>query len=464
MIASPPINAGRSPWDRVAAASLVAAVAALPLVKSIQLPWIGSRAALFDLAALLTIGSWAAARTRDRSWRTVDRAWSIDAPLLALFAVSIASGWTVWRALGSRVAMTQFTIEVIVLAYILAFFLAARDVLIRNHLLPAATLAWTCGAAVAGALGIVGTMEMFRCHTPLSSLVLWQSRLTSTFTNPNQLAAYLVPTVPVTAAVWVAAANRRRLGVFAALVAFSSMVALLFTGSRGGLVGIIAAIAAMVILQRRSIRALAAVFTVVAVALLVFALAHQRAERGNACLAYMNENVRSLTVRLADELGVARILFRNAPAARVTFGGDTASAFVFRAQMARYALLLAATHPLGAGIGTMHLYIYEMTDHQAYVDAHDMFLTVLAETGFVGAALFVWAVAWFLWTAFTLARRSTSAWLRTVAAGMAAGLAGYILMSTSFDAQRQRVLWVAFAWVYAAWRQSATQMARPNLV
>jgi O-antigen ligase len=102
----------------------------------------------------------------------------------------------------------------------------------------------------------------------------------------------------------------------------------------------------------------------------------------------------------------------------------------------------------------MHLYVYEMTHHQAYVDAHNMLLTVLAETGVSGVVLFGWFVTWIIWRAFLAARSAQDRFLRASAVGLAAGLVGFLVMSTSFDAQRQRVFWMASALVFAIWRTS----------
>ncbi len=430
----------------------------MPFVKSAPLPIVGTRVAMFDVAAAVAIVLWAAARTQQRSWATTARAPSLDMALLGFVVVAAASGSTVWRTFGSRAAVAQFALELGVLLYLVSFFVAARDLLTRLHAVSTAIAAWMAGATVSAALGLIGAVEMFRCVRPLSSLVLWDTRLTSTFINPNQLAAYLVVTIPLAAAVWLAAGERAALALSAGAATLASIVALVLSASRGGLVGMVAGAVTMTVLAWRSTAYRRMLAAMIAATIVVLAVAHLEARRGNVCLAYAADTTTSLTVHLAREIGLARYVLNTAPRNQVVFGADTASAFAFRAQMSRYAFALAAAHPIvGAGLGTMHLYVYELTHHQAYVDAHNMFLTVMAETGVSGLLLFGWFVGWMTWRAFSLSRAAEDPFVRTVAVGLTAGLVGFLLMSTSLDAQRQRVLWTAFAVVFAMWR---TSMAR----
>jgi hypothetical protein len=449
VIVSPASRVAPSFLDRLARSAVLASFVVLPIGKSPQLPVVGSRLTLFDLTAIVALLAWGLARLRRRDWKTATRIPAVDVALVAYFFVAVVSGWAAWNGLHSRVAIGAYALEIAVLAYLIAFFFAARDVLVRSEALRPAVAAWIVGAGIATLLGIVGTLEMFRCSPPLSALVLWSSRLVSTFINPNQLAAFLVPTIAVAAGVWMSSsgATNRQIGL-AAFVVLSGGSAIFWSASRGGLVGTASAALVMVALQRRS-RAFWNGFAIFAGTVALVWLVGEIASRyANTCVAYAVDNAESLTLRLFEELGIARGLVRSR---HVTFGGDTASAFAFRAQMAYFAFMLAKIHPwTGVGLGTMHFYVYELTGHEASVDAHNTFLTVLAETGFFGVALFVWATGWFVWQAFLLTKSASDPWLKPVASGLSAALAGFLVMSISFDGQRQRVLWMMFALVAAA--------------
>jgi O-antigen ligase len=191
--------------------------------------------------------------------------------------------------------------------------------------------------------------------------------------------------------------------------------------------------------------------------------------RGNACFNYLSNTLTAMTVHLPGSLQLAQSLLHveQSPAAAagtnvkrasagkldavIPMGGDTATSFAFRGVMARIAWHFAVEHPFtGIGLGTMHVHVMAITGQTADVDAHNMTMTVLAETGFVGLALFAWCIGWCAWTAFVAFTHATGDPLRALRAGLLVALLAFLVMTLSFDGQRQRVLWTLLAVIYAS--------------
>lgn len=477
--------------DRLAMFGLLASVVAIPITRSITLPVVGPRLTVFELIALPSILVWLAARALSRSWNTVVVWPKLDVALGAFWCVAALSGITAYRTLGTT-ALVPFVTELLVLSYLLMFFLMARDLLVRRRALGSLFDAWAVAALVVGIFGVLGIAEMLRCAPPMSSLVYGQSRLLSTFRNPNQVAAYMVPTVMVFTALWASRpmSPLRRLFLPAAVL---SVMVLFFCASRGGAIAVTAGWVMLVLLQQwtsllRVIGTLALSIVVLAGSTLVLK------SEGNACFAYVGNTVTTLTVQLPLAIRLARLISSQAapeskalvapptaaprPGAGTTQlagrksdilegatttqgdtiprGSDTATSFAFRSVMARIALRFALEHPFtGIGLGTMHVHVQEATHQQADVDAHNMGMTVLAETGFVGLALFAWSLAYLAWSAFDAFRRADDPALRALRAGLLVALLAYLVMTLSFDGQRQRILWMLMAVIVASLQDGA---------
>ena len=478
-------------FDRFATAGLLAAVVAIPITRSITLPIVGPRLTVFELIALPSILLWLAARTLSRSWHTVVVWPKLDVALAAFWGVAALSGVTAYRTLGGT-ALVPFVTELIVLSYLLMFFVTARDLLVRRRALGSLFDAWAIAALIVGVFGVAGVYEMLQCAPPMSSLVYGNGRLLSTFRNPNQVAAYMVPTVMVFTALWASrpTSSLNRLFVPAAVL---SVAVLYFCASRGGAIAATAGWILLIALQRWS--SLLKVIGTLALSVIVLAASSLVIKSaGNTCFAYVGNTVTTLTVQLPLAIRLARIISSQAapPDANVARpagtgkprvggstalagrrsdilegatteqgdmiprGSDTATSFAFRSVMARIALRFALEHPFtGIGLGTMHVHVQAATQQQADVDAHNMGMTVLAETGFVGLALFGWSLAYLAWSAFDAFRRSEDPAVRALRAGLLAALLAYLVMTLSFDGQRQRILWMLMAVIFASLQDGA---------
>ena len=440
--------------DRFATAALLASVVAIPITRSIDLPIVGPRLTIFEVVAFPMILAWLAARTVSRSWRTVSVSRRLDGALAAYWVVAAMSGVTAYRILGQK-ALLPFSTEMAVLSYLLLFFLATRDLLVRRHAMSLLFDAWSVSTIVVGLVGLVGLGEMLRCAVPLSGLVYGSGRLLSTFRNPNQVAAYMVPTVMLFSALWASrpATPLHRLVVPAAVL---SVTVMYFAASRGGAVAAAFGWLCLVALPRwpplvRVVGALMLFVLVLAGASLVLK------SSGNSCFAYVSNTLTTMTIQLPTSIRLAQGIASQADEATVAegqtipIGSDTATSFAFRKVMARMAFNFARQHPLtGVGVGTMHVHVQESTLTHADVDAHNMAMTLLAETGFLGLALFAWSLGWFAWMSLVAFRRTTDPQLRALRVGLLVALLAYLVMTLSFDGQRQRVLWTLLAVIYAS--------------
>lgn len=113
-------------------------------------------------------------------------------------------------------------------------------------------------AAVAGGL-VAATYGLYQYKIGVAPLATWEdpsvesqaTRIYSTLGNPNLLAGYLIPLVAVSSAMFIGAIESKR-WLFALLAGPSALIliaATVLTGSRGGFMGIAAALAALFLLS-----------------------------------------------------------------------------------------------------------------------------------------------------------------------------------------------------------------------
>ena len=455
--------------DRWAVYGLLASIVAIPITRGFFLPIVADRLTIFECAALPMIALWALARTLSGSWRTIAFTPQLDGPLAAFWLVGAMSGITAFRLLGRQVLVT-YAVELAILAYLLVYFVVVRDLLIRRRALGSLLQVWVATAVMVGCVSVIGIASMVNCVPPTSSLVYSNGRLLATFRNPNQVAAYMVPTLIVLASVWASTASTRFKWA-SGLATLCSAAVLFFCASRGGAVGALVGLVILVALAPTArVRRAGAALVVLVAALIVMALSLQA--RGNLCFNYLGNTVTAMTVRLPDSLSLARSMLggswsspggsQPAPVApkagpttregdAIPLGGDTATSFAFRGVMARIALRFALAHPLtGIGLGTMHKHVMDATNQQADVDAHNMLFTIVAETGFPGLALSAWCVLWLIVQEYRSMRRAHDSSTRVFRAGLLAALCGFLVMTISFDGQRQRILWTLLAVIYAS--------------
>jgi O-antigen ligase/tetratricopeptide (TPR) repeat protein len=141
------------------------------------------------------------------------------APRESLFFALAAAGGVVWFAAVARFARSERAMESTLGAYL-----------------------------ASGAAAALVAVAMVVAKTPSMLYTIGHGRATGTFVLPGELAAYLIVYVPVAAAVARSSPRLRAVAVAGLAVAALAFVA---TFSRGGFVGMAAAIAALVVLRRR---------------------------------------------------------------------------------------------------------------------------------------------------------------------------------------------------------------------
>jgi O-antigen ligase len=247
--------------------------------------------------------------------------------------------------------------------------------------------------------GVIGLVALLRASAP----EVYQggqevsNRAQGTFGHPNQLAFFLILTIPIAIAlVGRGRASLRLLGVTAAGV---ELAALLFTFSRSGIIGLVVAL--LILAAWPGFRRVA-VLAVVAVAM--FSAFNVDAISRNQELSLLAQRIQTVT---------------------------TASG---RAQNPRLAIYDTAANMIAdrpwLGVGQRNfsevspLYGLRGNYGNPYIHAHDVFLTIAVETGLAGLAFFVAFIAMLARAAWLALRRRPDAY--AVVLAVAAGLAGLL--------------------------------------
>jgi putative inorganic carbon (HCO3(-)) transporter len=343
--------------------------------------------------ALLTV-TWLAVRIRQRRF---PRPTPLHAVLASLAVVLAATA-----ALHSNGPFTaEYTVRwlpFLIVAAVLAD-VASREVPIRLLLLAAAA-----GATVAGAGALY------------SLVVDGQARASGPQPDPNDLAYFLVAALPLLASL-----NRRRRSLPLAAAGVVLVVGAAATFSRGGALGLAAAVGWLLLRRVLPWRVLAAAIAAVAAlgvgALLVAGPQLNRALQEKSFIAASNVDTRELRWQAA-----ARML---------------------------------TAHPvLGVGPGGFREQ-YAAESHNAEVDeqtpvAHNMYLEVAAELGLPGFALFAAMVGTAAVASERTVRRADSGPQRTEAAAIQASLLAVLVTSTFLSEQYYLPLWSLAALAVAA--------------
>jgi putative inorganic carbon (hco3(-)) transporter len=231
---------------------------------------------------------------------------------------------------------------------------------------------------LSGALASLVAIVMVLTKTPVALYTIGHGRATGTFVLPGELAGYLIVYVPVAYAL---ASAQPRIRVLAGAGLVLGTVAFVLTFSRAGWIGMAAALATLVLLQRRrrGARYAAAIMAAAIVAVGLLFNAHHDP----------SENFTRISIWQAALAMIERFPFSGA------------GPFEF-----------SRLYPLVRTPGG---------EPVAY-HAHSVVLTVAAETGFIGiAALFF---GWSRFVAELRARLRTSAANGATSTAIAAGLAG----------------------------------------
>lgn len=235
-------------------------------------------------------------------------------------------------------------------------------------------------------------------------------RMQGPFSSPNGLAAMLVPAVPLALGAWIEERRWSLRGIGRALALALTCVSLLLTLSRGALVGLVAAVAAWMILRR-------------------------------------------LWIGLAAGAGAGAILLATGPlhdnfVASLRPGDVTVSQRF--ASWADGWRILEANPLLGSGVNTYWLRLSELypPGHPLLGYAHNSYLQLAAETGVAGLAAFLAAPAYLLW-------KRRPRWGANVESdALWVGLVGY-LVHAAFDnhffaMQPAFLFWVLWGWFAAS--------------
>jgi O-antigen ligase len=248
--------------------------------------------------------------------------------------------------------------------------------------------------AVAG--GIVGLVALLRASSP----ELYEggrevsNRAEGTFSHPNQLAFFLVLTIPLSIAL--IGRGRTSLRLLGAVTAGVEIAALLFTFSRSGIIAVVVVFA--VLAAWPGFRRVAIVVVVSVAAFAAF----------NADAIARNDEVSLLAQRLKTV---------------TTASGRSANP---RPEIYDTAATMIADRPwLGVGQRNFPevspLYGLHGKNGQPYVHAHNVFLTIAAETGLAGLGFLMAFIAMVTRAALVALkpRRDTYAIVVAVAAGLA---------------------------------------------
>lgn len=217
----------------------------------------------------------------------------------------------------------------------------------------------------------------------------------------------------------------------------------------------------------RQRRAWIGLSTVVLVVLALWLAVDLATTEGNVCLRGPANDTVSMTVRLPAVLNIATNVALDLTGAESSEErGDTASDWAnaislrgrdriasklaLRLVMVKCVLQLVKEHPLvGVGSGTMHLYVRELTDQKASIAAHNTFLTLWAETGTLGVLFFLGAILLSFLNSLGNYRQAHTPFERAVSLGLLSALFGLLVVGLTHDVQRQRLLWLLMAMIFA---------------
>lgn len=414
----PGTEAVTSTLARIATGGLIALLAAAALDITGRIGQIGpARFTAYQLLALaMTLFAGWLLATRRASWRRTP----LDVPLgtfLALSALSLAFATEPGRAAVQLVSLSS--------SVILALLVV---LLVREPRQGAHVVLGSLG--VAAAMGLLAVLEwagVFAVRHPVFFTPGYGIRARVTFEDPNILASFLMGVLLLAVPLlWSAPMTRRAraLGWAGAALGLSGLVT---TYSRGGIGALIVGLVCVVALARASRRARVAFVAVIVLAVVLAGALVFDAR-------WIAENV--LDIR------------------------DNGSA-MNRVYMVEGALRMWRDHPFGVGLDNYQVVYPEYRDPRAepgIVESHTAYVTVLAETGFLGLAAFLWVLgSFFVRAAGPAARRSKDPTLQALATGAFAAGAGLCAQAFTYSLEGSKFLWFAIGSGAAAWQMLQTE-------
>lgn len=273
-----------------------------------------------------------------------------------------------------------------------------------------------------------------------------EGRLTGTLADPNEFAAFLVPAVLIAGALAATAANIVRRMAFAG-VAMVCGVGILLTGSRGGIIAALAALAAWLVFGGRwrfKVLAAAALIGVVAVAYLN---------------AYADPATRERVMQVTEQ-------------EELTSDGGTGRTDIWQVGLRAF-----DDNPIrGAGIGNYTEATPRYLDQPGLVRrsdffletpkvAHNMYLHVLVEVGVVGMALLGIALLLVVGSTVRAAlafRRRGDDQMELLSRSLFAGLVGMLAADFFISGQYQRAIWILAGLALAFWSLARAPEPEPE--
>ncbi|ADO72832.1 O-antigen ligase family protein [Stigmatella aurantiaca] len=297
--------------------------------------------------------------------------------------------------------------------------LTAIYLTIINVITSGRRLAMMCGAMVLGSIVTsIGVIDWYR--TGVDMVEGYRSRWVGVYADPNHMAMNMAMVVPLAVAFLARKESGWLMRVACALAAVLSVMAIVLSHSRGGFIGLSVAMGVWAIREKRRIQALV-VGALLALGLVLFA--PKSFWQRNETVASFHEDASAMGRVYAWQ--VASRISLDKPLLGVGAGGF------------RYAWPLYA--PPEA--------------RRAYV-AHNIFLDVIGELGFLGLTLFLVFAGGATGGAFAASKDSQMGWL---ARALAASMAGYLVCDLFSGYILSAHLYVLFGLAASAHRIAQTR-------
>lgn len=412
--------AGGTPGDipmsetaqRVAAFGLVALVAAAALDITGRIAEVGpARFTAYQLLAVVMTAAavWALVRGHARLSKT-----PLNLPLVAFLGTAALSLAFATEIAPAVVQLASLTSSVVLVLIITALVRTPK----QGALVVGGIIAV---AAVFGVLALLEWGGVFAVQHPVFYTPGYGIRARVTFLDPNILASFLMSSILLATPLVVVAPMKRGMRIAGVAAIALALMGLATTYSRGGVGGLVIGLVAVAILLRAPKRArIAFVATVVIAILLTGSLVFGT--------RWISENV----------IGA----------------GDTGSA-TNRVYMVEGALDMWRDHPFGVGLDNYQLVYPEYRDPRAeagIVESHTAYVTVLAETGFLGLIAFLWLLAAFFFrTALPAARGARDPQLHALAVGAFASALALSAQAFTYSIEASKFWWFAIGLGAAAW-------------
>lgn len=284
-------------------------------------------------------------------------------------------------------------------------------------------------AAVFGVLAILEWGDVFAVQHPVFYTAGYGIRARVTFLDPNILASFLMSAILLAVPLVAGAPMRRSARAVGAVAILVALVGLPATFSRGGLGGLtigLIAIAALLRARRR--------VKLIFVAVMVLAIVAAGALVFDA--NWVQDNVIE--------------------------AGETGSA-ADRVYMVEGALKMWLDHPFGVGLDNYQVVYPAYRDPRAnssIVESHTAYVTVLAETGFLGLLAFLWVLgAFFFRTALPAARRTRDLTVHALAVGAFAAALALAAQAFTYSLEASKFWWFAIGLGVAAWCMASREQA-----